>query len=97
MATTTSNGVNTVWEAYIIGLDPTDPSDIFSISVLCLPSSGKVIAWNAISDRVYSIYWTTNLLNSFQALETNIVFPQSSYTDTLHNSCFYKIDVKLAE
>jgi hypothetical protein len=42
------------------------------------------------------VYWTTNLLNGFQTLETNCT--GGIITDTLHNAagkCFYKIDVRL--
>jgi len=90
---TASNGVNTVRQAYIAGFDPTNPSGAFRISV-----SGPVLGWNSISGRVYSIYCTSNLLDNFQPLETNIFFPQSSYTDTVHEiKHFYKIDVELPE
>ncbi len=90
-----SNGVNTVWETYIAGLDPTSLTNRFHFSVLCPPSSDPVLGWNATSGRVYSVYSTTNLLSDFLPLKTNILFPQSSHTDTLHKSRFYKIDVEL--
>ena len=41
----------------------------------------------------------TNTLNSFQPLTTNIVWPQASYTDAVHNAefrNFYKVKVQLA-
>ncbi len=90
-----SNSVNTVWETYVAGLDPTSPTNRLQTSVLCPPSSDPVLRWNSVSGRVYSVWWTSNLLSSFQPLETNILFPQSSYTDTLHRSRFYKINVQM--
>jgi hypothetical protein len=38
-------------------------------------------------------------MNSFQPLATNMVWPQASYTDTVHRtefSSFYKVKVQLA-
>lgn len=94
---TASNGVNTVMECYIAGLDPTDPSAALRVSILCLPEE-KVIEWNVVSGRVYSVYWTTNLLAPFLPLETNVVPPRSSCTDAVHRTGrFYKIGVRLAE
>ncbi len=89
-----SNGVNTLIEAYIAGLDPTDPSDYFLISDFWPLTS--VLQWNATSGRVYTIYWTSNLLSSFQSLETN--FTGGAFTDLTHGvdgQGFYKIDVQM--
>ncbi|QHI69974.1 hypothetical protein [Tichowtungia aerotolerans] len=91
-----SNGVNTLLGTYIAGLDPTDPDSLFKASMT--NANGFVVQWNAASGRVYSVYGATNLLNGFQPLETNILWPQSSWTDTVSRSeNFYKIDVELPE
>jgi len=86
----------TVWQCYIAGLDPTDPEAGLWVSVLSsLPS---VLGWNATSGRVYSIYWSSNLLSSFQPLETNLPWSPAVFTDTTHSveeKGFYKIDVEL--
>ncbi len=63
---TAANGINTGLEAYIAGLNPTNPASRFIVS-----NDWKTLGWNAVSGRVYSVYWTTKLLNSFQPLETN--------------------------
>ncbi len=89
-----SNGVNTVIEAYIAGLDPTDPDALFKISGL----QYNVLWWDATSGRVYNVYWTSNLLNSFQTLETNLPWTADVFTDTTHSAedqGFYKIEVEL--
>jgi len=90
---TASNGVNTVRQAYIAGLDPTSLTNRFLVSVLSSPFS--VLSWNAASGRVYTIYWSSNLLSGFQPLESNIT--AGAFTDTLHVADaegFYKIDVR---
>lgn len=92
-----ANGTNTVMEAYIAGINPTNPAAFFTASLT--NTNELVISWTAVSGRVYSVRGTTNLLNSFQTLETNILWPQSSWTDIVHNtegSSFYKVDVQLA-
>lgn len=89
-----SNGVNTILEAYVAGLNPTNSESFFDVGF----TNGFVIQWNAVSGRVYSIFGTTNLPAGFQPLETNILWPQSSWTDTVNRSKgFYKIDVQLTE
>jgi len=90
-----SNGVNTVMQAYIAGIDPTQSDAWFIIT-----SFGDSLHWNSVSGRVYSVYWTTNLLNEFIPLETNIPWPTNQFIDTLHGnegSSFYKLKVELQE
>ncbi len=87
-----ANGINTVIEAYIVGLNPTDPNAAFLTSIL----PGKVLQWNAVSGRVYDVYWTTNLLTGFQCLESNIPWTRSGFTNSSSVPCgYYKIDVQL--
>jgi hypothetical protein len=38
-------------------------------------ASQRELQWSAVSGRVYSVYWTTNLLNNFLFLGTNIFWP----------------------
>ncbi len=86
-----ANGINTILEAYIAGLNPTNPVSIFEFSNL-----RNVLGWDAVSGRVYTIFWTSNLLSGFQTLETNCT---GSFTDTVHQTDqkgFYKIKVELA-
>ena len=97
-----SNGVNTVLEAYIAGLNPTNRASFFKVDTLQSPETtngGFIIRWSAVTGRVYGVYRATNLLmNSFQPLATNMVWPQASYTDTVHrteSSSFYQINVRL--
>jgi len=93
-----ANGVNTVLEAYIAGLHPNEPQSRFTISNFRSLSEGKAFDWNTVSGRLYSVYWTTNLLNSFQPLETNIPWTRNSFTNapTVPQG-FYKIKVDLAD
>lgn len=87
-----ANGINTLLECYIAGINPADANSKFMIQNI-IP-----LQWNAVSGRAYTIYWTSNLLHGFQPLETNLT--SGSFTDLLHgaeDSGFYKIEVELSE
>ncbi len=85
-----ANGVNTVMETYIAGLNPTNSS------VLEVSNTRNNLQWTSVSGRVYTVYWTSNLLNDFEIVESNLT--SGTFTDTEHQNGekgFYKIDVKL--
>lgn len=91
-----SNGINTVREAYIAGLNPTDPQAFFGITGSNV-NDGSLF-WDSTAGRVYSVWWTTNLLSGFQCIQSNILWTAGGFTDTVHRADqegFYKIDVKL--
>jgi hypothetical protein len=81
------------WQEYIAGTVPTNGDSCFKAS----QNTRNTISWSPVSGRVYSVYWTTNLMNGFQPLETNILYPQNSYTnlapDAAHN--YYQIKVRI--
>jgi subtilisin family serine protease/PKD repeat protein len=86
-----SNSTYTVRQAYIAGLDPTDPDAEFTLS-----NVRNILGWNAATGRVYTIWWSSNLLSGFQLLESN--FTGGAFTDTTHSAHgegFYKIDVRV--
>jgi hypothetical protein len=95
---TCANGLNSVMEAYIAGLNPTNAGSFFAVSSSEPGPSGFVVNWSSVSGRVYSVFGTTNLVSaSFEPLKTNILWPQSSWTDTVERAeNFYRIDVQLA-
>jgi len=65
------------------------------------PDRHGILQWQPWSSgRVYTVQWSTNLLENFQPLETNIPWMANSFTDSVHNPGslnFYKIDVQLDE
>ncbi len=99
---TSSNGVNTILEAYVAGLNPTNPTSLFVMTQLGSDAGDidrAVLHWGMVSGRVYTIYWTSNLLSGFpaQPLTNNIAV--GVFTDTVHgavNDGFYRIEVDLA-
>ncbi len=91
---TSSNGVNTHLQSYIAGLDPNDPTNTFSISMV--PTN--ILQWSAVSGRVYSVHSTTNLTESFRPLETNRSWTCNSFTNSTDSpNAYFKIEVQLEE
>jgi len=89
-----SNGLNTIRECFIAGLNPNDPTNIFSISMI----PANILQWSCVSGRVYSVYWSTNLLGDFHPLETNIPWTHGCFTNTTEAlNSFFKIEVQLDE
>jgi hypothetical protein len=93
-----SDSVNTLQE-YIAGTDPNSPDSFFFVEKSEKAEEGFIVQWDpSVSGRWYSVSWTNDLSGDFQTLETNIVFPINSYTDTLHgaeSSGFYKVEVRM--
>lgn len=86
-----ANGADSVLQAFIAGIDPTDPAARFGLHL------AQPLSWNSASGRQYTVYRTTNLLEDFQPLQTGIV--GGSFTDVVHGAelkNYYKIGVELA-
>jgi len=94
-----SNGVNTVEDAYVAGINPTNPAANFLISDLSPLTSENVLQWQGVSGRVYTVYWTSNLLSGFgTSLTNNLPWMPGVFTDSMHSAeqkGFYKIEVEL--
>ena len=90
-----SNGVNTLQETYIAGLDP------FGTDQLTLTGgvgSGEPLRWTGQLGRNYSVYWTTNLLSGFTLLQSDIPADSAEFTDVINTnqtSGFYQVRVTL--
>ena len=86
------------WEEYIAGTDPTDAQAFLTVTMQPTALNGYILSWASVSGRVYSIDWSTNLMQGFTLLEENIPWPQSGYTDQIHQAeteGFYRMDVSL--
>ena len=89
------DGQNNLQE-YIAGTNPTNAASKFSVAGVIDRTRAVQLDWAPVSSgRVYDVYWTTNLLNTFVPLVTDV--EQSSYTSPMPggaNSGFYKIKVR---
>lgn len=101
--TVASNGVNTIYETYIMGLDPNDTNAFFLVSNIGSQADTMEISWNSVSGRVYNVYWSSNLLSGdgFILLQSNIPWSVGgSFTDAVHGAeskGYYRIGVQLEE
>jgi len=83
-------------DAYVAGIDPTDPEAFFEITGG--DARTGALWWNAVAGRMYIVYWTTNLLDGFSPILTN--YTGGSVTDTLHRAesqGFYQLKVQMDE
>lgn len=93
-----ANGINTVRQTYLAGLNPTNAQSRFVVSDFKALASEKILHWQGISGRVYSVYGCTNLLDGFQPVATNIGWQQASWTGLVNQTgrqAFYKIVVEI--
>lgn len=90
-----ANGFNTVREAYVSGVNPSDPNARFSIN---RPEAHNAIQWETIPGRVYNLYGTTNLMNGFELLESGLPWTANVFSNRLDSSggsWFFKVGVQL--
>jgi hypothetical protein len=87
-----ANGINTLLEAYIAGVNPTSATAHLELD------AQQPLRWNAVTGRVYTIYWMSNLLSGFEVvpLYSNILV--GVCTDAVPHAegeGFYKLGVHL--
>jgi hypothetical protein len=90
-----SDGLSNAAEV-LAGADPLDSESRFE---LC-QTDRNVLSWNAVEGRVYTVEWSPSLTESFRPLENHIVWPQNSWTDSVHaakTKGYYRITVRRAE
>jgi len=96
--TLAANGINTLREVYVAGLNPTNTASRFELQNLGLISTNRVLQWSGVTGRLYNVYWSSNLLSGFELVQTNIPWNIGSYTDSVHRASpngFYRIGVQL--
>lgn len=87
------------YSEYISSMNPLNPYSVFAITNFG-PKSSFVIEWPSVDGHLYNVMWSTNLVSGFIPIATDLEYPVSSYTDTVHSAKFngfYKVNVRLAE
>ena len=74
------------WEEYIVGTNPTDTQSVPIFQMQATALNGYILSWSSVSGRVYSINWSSDLMQGLLPLKENILWPQSSYTDLTHQA-----------
>jgi hypothetical protein len=67
----------TTWQEYITGTDPTNGTSCLK----AVQNTRNTITWSPATGRVYSVYWSTNLVKGFTMKQDNILYPTNSYTN----------------
>ena len=83
----------TAGQEYIAGTDPINAASCLRVA----QNIRNSITWSPVTGRIYSVYWSTNLMKGFSPLSTNILPPQSSYTNTTPDARLnhYQVKVRL--
>ena len=87
------------WQEYYAGTVPTNSASMWRISAATAPGS-NVVTWPSITNRLYAITWSSNVLGPWTVLATNVppTPPQNSYPDAAHAAApqsFYRVSVRV--
>jgi hypothetical protein len=89
------------FEEWLAGTNPTNKNSCLSIESISFSANGPAVSWSPVlPDRLYDLYWSSNLTEGFTAVIPNMcdLDPGVTVTDTVHKatmtSGFYKIGVK---
>lgn len=84
------------WKEWIAGTVPTNGMSQFAAAAQYGQSVGNAISWYSTTGRLYSVYWSSNLLSGFEVLASNLT--SGVFTDLTHGAesqGFYQIKVRL--
>ncbi len=84
------------YDEWFCGTDPYNPESLFQVDAFSAhPISG--LQWTAVSNHIYSVYWTEDLRVPFVPLATNLFYPQETFMDISHtnyNTSYYRLKVE---
>jgi len=65
------------------GTNPTNPASVFAMENTAGDAAGWVVTWSSVSNKLYDLYHSTNLLVGFVRIATNVpaTAPQNVFTD----------------
>ena len=76
------------WEEYWANTDPTDPRSVFTVQAVAPNNeAGYVVGWTGGSERLYSIFFSTNKAGGgWSNLASGLSSPAGRYTDTVNRT-----------
>ncbi len=89
-----------LWQSYIAGLIPTNPtSQLRFTSQSLLQGTNLVLTWNSVTGRVYTIWTTTNVASGFNVLPGAVALPATvqAFTNPFapnSSGQFYRLQVQ---
>jgi hypothetical protein len=90
-----------LWQSYIAGLSPTNPaSQLRFTSQSLVQGTNLLLTWNTVTGRVYTLWTSTNLADTFtpQSGAVNLPATIQSFTNPISLSSsrnFYRLEVHL--
>ncbi len=93
-----SNGF-ALWQSSIAGLNPNDPTSQLKLSVTSGDGESVILNWNAVTGRLYTVWFSTNGLESFTPINGAADLPASitGITNGPINATpatFYRLEVR---
>ncbi len=94
-----TNGIP-LWQSYIAGLNPNDPSSQLRLALTTDTSrTNWILRWNPVADRLYTLYSTTNFFEPFSIVPGASNLPSSitlftNYLNPPPAYFFYKLGVQ---
>jgi hypothetical protein len=87
-----------LWESYIAGLDPNDAASQLRLTLES--AEPTVLSWQSVSNRTYTVQWSTNGGATFVPLEgaANLPSAMSSITNPpipLEPFVLYRLEVRM--
>lgn len=76
--TMSSNGVNTLLESYIAGLDPNNPDSVVEATSSAVNTNGLTITFATVTGRLYTVEYVVRLTNQTWSLVNNLPPGQSN-------------------
>jgi hypothetical protein len=96
-----TNGANglPLWQSYIAGLNPNDPSSTLKVFVERGAMGRTVLRWNTVTGRLYTLLQSTNVLSGFAPISgaSNLPSSSTSWTNNAGASqaTFYRLAVQM--
>jgi hypothetical protein len=93
-----ANGIP-LWQSYIAGLNPNDPSSQMRVSLTSPAGVPNVVNWNTVSGRVYTLWCSTNVANGFVPVAgaSNLPWTTRSFTNRVTPAprhIFYRVEAR---
>jgi hypothetical protein len=81
------------WQEYIAGTVPTNAASCLKAA----QATRDVVTWSAVTGRIYSVYWSTNLVKGFALKQDNIMYPTNNFTNSTPDGRLnhYQIKVRM--
>jgi hypothetical protein len=89
-----------LWQSYVAGLNPNDPNSQLRLDWTRTDdnaAAANLLRWNTAPDRLYTLWWATNVMGPFSPLPGGLDL-DSSFQSFTHGhaqpAAFYRLSVR---